>query len=216
MARERHPHLREIADLLFTARKDANLTGSDITKQTSGLYRTKISQIETAQRLPTAEDIEAWADICKVSESRRDELKQAQLRATQTHRDLGLTIRIDRPKTANEKSPPPISKPHLRTIAKLLFEARDDAGLKNHELAKQCGWDNAKVSKLEKGHKLPTVHDVKSWANICGLNADQTSDLLAVRKIASRADRASKIRTPQPPQRYGPYGPTSTPPGQRV
>lgn len=53
-------------------------------------------------------------------------------------------------------------------LAERLYSLRKTAGIPAGELAKQLGWPNSKVSKLQNGQQMPTVEDITAWAEACG------------------------------------------------
>jgi transcriptional regulator with XRE-family HTH domain len=49
-----------------------------------------------------------------------------------------------------------------------LKEMRLDASLTGVELARLCGWQKTKISKIEHGTQRPTDDDIRLWASTCG------------------------------------------------
>jgi transcriptional regulator with XRE-family HTH domain len=74
--------------------------------------------------------------------------------------------------------PVPPARAAREAFGARLREIRRDAGLTGRALARQAGWAESKVSKIEYGHRPPSQDDVKAWAVHCGV-PDQLPDLLA-------------------------------------
>lgn len=55
---------------------------------------------------------------------------------------------------------------------------RRRAGLTGEIIAAHLGWSQPKVSKIENGHQLPTVPDVRAFAEAAGADAREVKDLL--------------------------------------
>ncbi len=62
-------------------------------------------------------------------------------------------------------------------LASRLRALRVRAGLTGKELAATLGWGAYKVSRLENGHQLPTVAELKAWAEACNA-LDATDNLV--------------------------------------
>jgi transcriptional regulator with XRE-family HTH domain len=58
-----------------------------------------------------------------------------------------------------------------------LRDIRVAAGYSGNQLAKQLGWPQSKVSKLETGKQLPTSKDVNEWALAVGATPSQVDEL---------------------------------------
>ncbi|MFE7804030.1 helix-turn-helix domain-containing protein [Streptomyces sp. NPDC057430] len=54
------------------------------------------------------------------------------------------------------------------TLGARLRELRAEAGLTGKELAEQLGWQESKVSRLQRGKQTPTVDDLEAWARATG------------------------------------------------
>lgn len=54
-------------------------------------------------------------------------------------------------------------QPGRRRLADRLKLLREEAGISGNQLAKQLGWVQSKVSKIETGKQLPTEEDVRRW-----------------------------------------------------
>lgn len=52
---------------------------------------------------------------------------------------------------------------HRRRLAGMLKHLRLDAQLSARELGEAYGWSQSKVSKIENGHTIPKVDDVRNW-----------------------------------------------------
>ncbi|WP_017623641.1 helix-turn-helix domain-containing protein [Nocardiopsis chromatogenes] len=78
-------------------------------------------------------------------------------------------------------------------LASLLRTARLDRGLSGHELARDLGWSQSKVSKIENGRTRPSVGDVEQWLDACRvpLNVrEQAAELTEAALVESRHWRA--------------------------
>jgi transcriptional regulator with XRE-family HTH domain len=64
-------------------------------------------------------------------------------------------------------------------LGRRLLEIRQDAGLKQRELAALAGWQDTKVSKIEHGRQLPSVFDIKVWCRVAKANS-QVDELVAL------------------------------------
>lgn len=63
-------------------------------------------------------------------------------------------------------------------LATRLRAARTTAALTTSALGEQAGWSHAKVSRIENGRTLPSVDDIQTWAQICGLKNSATKQLI--------------------------------------
>ena len=56
---------------------------------------------------------------------------------------------------------------------------RRRSGLTGEAIAARLGWSQPKVSKIENGHQLPTVSDVRAFAESAGADTDEIGDLVS-------------------------------------
>lgn len=77
-------------------------------------------------------------------------------------------------------SPPSYSSARKgrQTLGARLGELRQDAQLTGRALARECGWSESKVSRIEHARTAPSAEDVRTWARACGAS-EQIPDLLA-------------------------------------
>lgn len=69
-------------------------------------------------------------------------------------------------------------------LAERLTAMRNAAGMTGDQLAERLGWKSrSKVPKIENGRQMPTVDDLKGWAEATG-HAGQTDELLKMRADA--------------------------------
>jgi transcriptional regulator with XRE-family HTH domain len=66
----------------------------------------------------------------------------------------------------------------LAALGTRLREVRIDAGLTGRALAKQAGWHESKVSKIEYGRIQPSPEDIRAWCRYSGV-PEQTAELVA-------------------------------------
>lgn len=64
-----------------------------------------------------------------------------------------------------------------QTLASRLGELRRDARLTGRDLAVECGWHPAKVSRIENARTQPSAADIEAWCQACDA-ADQAADLV--------------------------------------
>ncbi|MFE9826711.1 Scr1 family TA system antitoxin-like transcriptional regulator [Streptomyces sp. NPDC005791] len=72
-----------------------------------------------------------------------------------------------------------------RALGQRLRKVREDHGLSATELARRCGWDRAKISRIENGHSPAGPEAIRTWVRVCG--APERADELveAARSIES-------------------------------
>ncbi len=68
-------------------------------------------------------------------------------------------------------------------LAARLHELRRDAGLTVRDLGRKCGWNGAKVSRVENARTAPSDADVWAWCRACDAAA-QAPDLIALNRLA--------------------------------
>lgn len=66
----------------------------------------------------------------------------------------------------------------LAALGTRLREVRIDAGLTGRALAKQAGWHESKVSKIEYGRIQPSPEDIRAWCRYSGV-PEQTVEFVA-------------------------------------
>jgi transcriptional regulator with XRE-family HTH domain len=71
-------------------------------------------------------------------------------------------------------------------LAEQLTRLRNDAGLSTRQLARQLGWSQGKIHKIEHALTRPEPEDVQAWAEATNAPADQIPRLL---DLAERAKR---------------------------
>lgn len=59
-----------------------------------------------------------------------------------------------------------------------LRDLRNEGGLSGRELARLAGWAESKVSRFQRGQRMPTVEEVRTWCRLTGAE-DQAADLIA-------------------------------------
>lgn len=64
-------------------------------------------------------------------------------------------------------------------LANRMYRLRRGAGVSGRQIAREAGWGPPKVSKLERGHQLPSRDDLLTWARICRADDQTIADLLA-------------------------------------
>jgi transcriptional regulator with XRE-family HTH domain len=67
-----------------------------------------------------------------------------------------------------------------RRLAERLRALREQTKLSGNQYAKQLGWPQSKVSKIETAKQLPTEDDIQAWAEGLGAGADTVGELLAL------------------------------------
>jgi transcriptional regulator with XRE-family HTH domain len=67
-----------------------------------------------------------------------------------------------------------------RRLADRLKALRQQTTLSGNRFARQLGWPQSKVSKIETARQLPTEDDIKLWAKGLGLDADTVTELRAL------------------------------------
>jgi transcriptional regulator with XRE-family HTH domain len=65
-------------------------------------------------------------------------------------------------------------------LASQLRDLRRAAGMTGSALARQLGWTQSKISKIETGRQMPTEDDVVAWAGGCHTDDDTRQALLAL------------------------------------
>lgn len=65
-------------------------------------------------------------------------------------------------------------------LTRRLRDLRRGAGLTGTQMARDLGWTQSKVSKLETGKQMPTDEDVIAWAQACRATAEVAEGLLAL------------------------------------
>lgn len=63
-------------------------------------------------------------------------------------------------------------------LATRLSGLRATARLSGKELAETLGWQQSKVSRIERGQQLPSVADVEAWAGVCRADDETTRQML--------------------------------------
>ena len=71
-------------------------------------------------------------------------------------------------------------------LAERLAGLRSAAGLKAVQLAESLGWARSKVSKIENGNQVPSVDDIRVWADATG-HAEMTDELIAMLRQVQEA-----------------------------
>lgn len=69
---------------------------------------------------------------------------------------------------------------HRRALGRALRDAREDAGLSGNQLAKNLGWAQSKVSRIETGAQVPTESDVVAWSLALNLPKGERAQLLTI------------------------------------
>jgi transcriptional regulator with XRE-family HTH domain len=75
----------------------------------------------------------------------------------------------------------------LRTV-------RVQAGLTGKQLAKACGWQQSKVSRIETGKQMASPADIRAWCQVCGAG-DGTTDALLGELREARTVLATTFRS---------------------
>ena len=70
-----------------------------------------------------------------------------------------------------------------KAIAKRLGEIRRDAELTGLELARRCGWNPSKSSRIENARTPPSDADIRLWCAACGV-PNRAADLIAASRTA--------------------------------
>ncbi|MET8677656.1 helix-turn-helix transcriptional regulator [Streptomyces sp. NPDC004647] len=70
-----------------------------------------------------------------------------------------------------------------QALAARLREIRLDAGITKREIAAQCGWSDAKSSRIENARTAPSDADIRLWCRACEAE-DQAPDLVAANRQA--------------------------------
>lgn len=55
-------------------------------------------------------------------------------------------------------------------LGQALRSAREDTGLTGVAFAARLGWDQSRLSKIERGRQFPSVEDVRAWAGAAGID----------------------------------------------
>jgi transcriptional regulator with XRE-family HTH domain len=68
--------------------------------------------------------------------------------------------------------------------------------MKGKELAREAGWPQSKISKIEGGTQLPSAKDLETWAEHTGADAEVLTQWQAMRILAEQAQRdwAARMR----------------------
>ena len=61
---------------------------------------------------------------------------------------------------------------------------RARADLSGKELAAAAGWDQSKVSRIERGQQVPKAPDIDTWARVCGATDTEVRELLSLQSEA--------------------------------
>lgn len=85
-----------------------------------------------------------------------------------------------------------------RRIGTRLREVRKQSGLSGPAFALRAGWDPARVSDYENGHKAPLVPHIRQWCEIAGASDQVTEDLIAATSAFFAELRAQWMRAPDP------------------
>ncbi|MFK3984459.1 helix-turn-helix domain-containing protein [Micromonospora sp. NPDC050397] len=62
-------------------------------------------------------------------------------------------------------------------LARRLRSHRRSARLTGSQVARELGWTQSKVSKIETGKQMPTEDDILGWAQACHIGADESQAL---------------------------------------
>lgn len=89
--------------------------------------------------------------------------------------------------------------PQRALLARRLRELRAAAFPSGSALARQLGWHQTRVSKLEQGNQRPTDDDLRQWTEAVGASTEQLDELY---ELAS----AARIEYATFPQRYRQHG----------
>lgn len=80
-------------------------------------------------------------------------------------------------------SRPLSTKPAIEALGIRLRDLRHDAALTGRELARVCGWQPSKISKIEYGKQAPSETDIRDWCIACGFPSEIPDLIAAVRTI---------------------------------
>lgn len=73
-------------------------------------------------------------------------------------------------------------------LATRLSGLRTTARLSGKDLAEALGWQQSKVSRIERGQQLPSVADIEAWAGVCRADDETT------RRLLDQLDQAESVR----------------------
>lgn len=84
-------------------------------------------------------------------------------------------------------------------LANRLVVLRRGADVTGREIARQAGWKPPKVSKIERGHQLPTPDEIRTWCRICGAGDTTVTELLALldEAVAMHSEFRVRVRLGQ-------------------
>ncbi|MER7119635.1 helix-turn-helix domain-containing protein [Streptomyces goshikiensis] len=68
-------------------------------------------------------------------------------------------------------------------LGQRLRRLREDNGLTAAELARRCGWDRAKCSRIENGRAPASPETIRAWAQACGAESEAEDLIEAARNI---------------------------------
>jgi transcriptional regulator with XRE-family HTH domain len=81
-----------LSDRLRALRTQAGLSGKELA-EACGWQPSRVSKIENGKQMPTAEDIDTWAEICHADAEAREHLLRALVEAQTDHRDFKRRMR---------------------------------------------------------------------------------------------------------------------------
>jgi len=87
----------------------------------------------------------------------------------------------------------PETTPQRRRLAEALRELRDTAQVDQTTLARQAGWSQAKVSRIENARTLPSAADIQTWARVTSASADQFAELSRLADAVSTEATAWRV-----------------------
>ena len=80
--------------------------------------------------------------------------------------------------------PTPANTPQRALLARRLRELRATAFPSGSAMARNLGWHQTRVSKLEQGSQRPTDEDLRQWGETAGATAEQLDELFALASAA--------------------------------
>lgn len=73
-------------------------------------------------------------------------------------------------------------------LGRKLLELRRRAGLTGAELASRLGTTQPRISRIETGHTVPSLDDVRTWADVTNATAEELAELASlVQRLATEA-----------------------------
>src|SRR5690606_7148746 len=93
--------------------------------------------------------------------------------------------------------------PHRHELARHLRTVRIEAGHSGASLARELGWTQPRVSRLETGSQLPTEDDLSAWITHTGVEDDRAEQLRRMLALAESEYASWKVEYRSEERRVG-------------